>query len=74
MADDVASVVMAGIVALAFLLLVGFVVWWSTFTIPRSMARILIALASVLAALPAVLYALLRTHTPELGGKTWSEG
>ncbi|MGH4006621.1 MAG: hypothetical protein ACRDTH_00350 [Pseudonocardiaceae bacterium] len=62
MAHDVASVVTAGIVALAFLLLVGFVVWRSTATIPGRTARILIALAGVLAGLPAVLYALLSTH------------
>lgn len=62
MAHDVASVVTAGIVALAFLLLVGFVVWRLTATVPGRVARILIALASVLAGLPAVLYALLSTH------------
>jgi hypothetical protein len=62
MAGDVASVVTAGIVALAFFLLVGFVVWRLTATVPSRMARILIALAGVLAGLPAVLYALLSTH------------
>lgn len=62
MAHDVASVVTAGIVALAFLLLVGFVVWRLTATVPGRVSRILIALASVLAGLPAVLYALLSTH------------
>jgi hypothetical protein len=62
MARDVASVVTAGIVALAFFLLMGFVVWRLTATVPSRMARILIALASVLAGLPAVLYALLSTH------------
>lgn len=62
MAYDVASVVTAGIVALAFFLLVGFVVWRLTATVPNRMARILIALTSVLASLPAALYALLSTH------------
>lgn len=62
MAHGVASVVTAGIVALAFLLLVGFVVWRLTATVPGRVARILIALAGVLAGLPAVLYVLLGTH------------
>lgn len=62
MTPDVASVVTAGIVALAFLLMVGFVVWRLTATVPRWTARILTALAGVLAALPAVLYALLSTQ------------
>jgi phosphoglycerol transferase MdoB-like AlkP superfamily enzyme len=62
MAHDVASMVTAGIVALAFLLLVGSVVWRLTATVPSWTARILIALAGVLAGLPAVLYALLSTH------------
>jgi len=62
MTHDVASVVTAGIVALAFLLLVGFIVWRLTATVPSRMARILIALTGVLASLPAVLYALLSAH------------
>lgn len=62
MTRDVASVVTAGIVAVIFLLLVAFVVWRLTATVPAKTARILIALASVLAGLPAVLYALLSTH------------
>lgn len=62
MTHDVVSVVTAGIVALAFLILMGFVVWRLTATVPGWTPRILIALASVLAALPAVLYALLSTH------------
>lgn len=62
MLHDVASVVTAGIVALAFFLLVGFVVWRLTATVPRWTARILIAVTGVLAGLPAVLYALLSTH------------
>ena len=63
MAHDVASVVTAGIVALAFLFLVGFVVWRLTATAPSLTVRILIALAGVIAGLPAVLYALLSTRS-----------
>jgi hypothetical protein len=39
MAHDVAPVMTAGIVALAFFLLVGFMVWRLTATVPRWMAR-----------------------------------
>jgi len=59
MTHDVASVVTAGVVALAFLFLVGFVVWRLTATAPKRMTRALIAVAALLAGLPAVLYALL---------------
>jgi hypothetical protein len=59
MTYGVASVVTAGIVALAFLFLVGFVVWRLTATVPARAARVLIAVAALLAGLPAVLYALL---------------
>ncbi|WP_158883258.1 hypothetical protein [Amycolatopsis anabasis] len=62
MTRDVAAVVTAGIVAVIFLLLVGFVVWRLTAKVPARTARVLIALAGVLAGLPAVLYALLSTH------------
>lgn len=59
MTHDVASVVTAGVVALAFLFLVGFVVWRLTATAPSRVTRSLIAVAALLAGLPAVLYALL---------------
>ncbi|OLF04475.1 hypothetical protein BLA60_40530 [Actinophytocola xinjiangensis] len=52
-------VIVAGVVALAFLLLVGLLVWRLTATTPGRAGRILVSVAAVLAGLPAVLYALL---------------
>lgn len=57
MAPDVVRLITAGIVTLAFLALVGFLVWRLTPT--ARPARVLFAVAAVLASLPPVLYALL---------------
>jgi hypothetical protein len=57
MTADVARLLTAGVVALAFLALVGFLVWRLTPT--ARPARVLLAVAAVLAGLPPVLYALL---------------
>lgn len=59
MTRDVVSIVVAGLVALAFMILVGFLVWRLTATTPGRAGRVLVAVAAVLAGLPAVLYALL---------------
>jgi len=55
---DNASVFVAGLVILAFLFLVGFLVWRLTATVPHRVTRALLAVAAVLAGLPAVLYSL----------------
>ncbi|MBE1463878.1 hypothetical protein [Kibdelosporangium phytohabitans] len=62
MTHGVASVVTAGVVALAFLFLVGFVVWRLTATVPTRTTRVLMAVAAVLTGLPAVVYALLNAQ------------
>jgi hypothetical protein len=59
MALFVEPVVIAGVVALAFLLLVGFLVWRLTPTATTRPVRILFSVAAVLASLPPVLHALL---------------
>jgi hypothetical protein len=62
MTQNAASMFVAGMVALAFLFLVGFLVWRLTATTPGRVGRILVAVAAVLAGLPAVLYALLNNQ------------
>jgi hypothetical protein len=59
MVHDATSVVTAGIVTLAFFILVGFAIWRLTATVPGRTVRALVVLTSVLACLPAVLYAVL---------------
>lgn len=59
MTQNAVPVIVAGVVALAFLLLVGLLVWRLTETTPGRTGRILVSVAAVLAGLPAVLYALL---------------
>jgi len=59
MTQNSVPVIVAGVVALAFLLLVGLLVWRLTSTTPGRTGRILVSVAAVLAGLPAVLYALL---------------
>jgi hypothetical protein len=60
---DVVLVVTAGAVALAFLVLAGVVVWRVTATVPAYATRILVSLATLFAALPPVLYALLSARS-----------
>lgn len=57
MTQGIVQVVTIGIVALAFFALVGFAIWRLTAISPRWTARGLVALAGVVAGLPAVLYA-----------------
>jgi hypothetical protein len=55
--QGIVQVVTVGIVALAFFVLVGFVIWRLSTTSPRWMIRGMFALTGVVAGLPAVLYA-----------------
>ncbi|GAB3455223.1 hypothetical protein [Actinophytocola sediminis] len=59
MTRDVVSLLIAGLVALAFLLLIGFLVWRLTAMTPDRVSRTLVAVGALIASLPAVLYVLL---------------
>ncbi|WP_433266637.1 hypothetical protein ACQPZF_41400 [Actinosynnema sp. CS-041913] len=53
--QDPVLVITAGIVALAFLGLIGFVVWRLSVAAPRTMVRVLVALGGVLAEIAVIV-------------------
>ncbi|WP_199440486.1 hypothetical protein [Umezawaea beigongshangensis] len=47
-----------GVVIIAYLIFTGFVVWWLAKSVPGAMGRVLLAVAVLVAGLPAILHAL----------------